>query len=46
MHLLHKAETVLSRSSTQIEIEGEDAVHVKDVVVAVATRIKVSNSSN
>ena len=47
MHLLHKVETkVLSRSSTQTEVEVEDVVQVIDVVVAVATRIKVNSSNN
>ena len=47
IHLLHKAEiAVLSRSSTLTEVEVEDVVQVKDVVVAVATKIKASNSSS
>ena len=45
IHLLHKAETVLSRSSTQTEVEVEDVVQVKDVVEAVATRIKASSNN-
>ena len=47
MHCLHKEEIViLSRSSTLTEVEVEDVVQVKDVVVAVATRIKASSSIN
>ena len=47
IHLLHKAEiVVLSRSSTLTEVEVEDVVQVKDVVVTVATRIRASSSSS
>ena len=47
IHLLHKAEiAVQSRSSTLTEVEVEDVVQVKDVVVAVATRIKASSNSS
>ena len=47
IHLLHKAEiAVLSRSSTLTEVEVEDVVQVKDVVVAVATRIKTSSNNS
>ena len=46
MHLLHKVETIIiSRVSTQTKVEVEDVVQVKDVVVAVATKIKASSSA-
>ena len=45
-HLLHKAEIVLSRPSTQTEVEVEDAVQAKDEVVVVATRAKMRTSSS
>ena len=47
IHLLHKAEiVVLSRSSILTEVEVEHVVQVKDVVVAVATRIKANSNSS
>ena len=47
IHLLHKAEIVaLSRSSTLTEVEVEDVVQVKDMVMAMATRIKASSNSS
>ncbi|MCO5602553.1 hypothetical protein L7F22_056687 [Adiantum nelumboides] len=46
MHLLHKAEIILSRSSTQTEVEVEDVVQAKDEVVVVETKIKASSSIN
>ena len=47
MHLLHKAKiAVLSRFSTLTEVEVKDVVQVKDVVVAVATKIKANINSN
>ena len=44
-HHLHKVEIIQSRCSTLTEVEVEDVVQVKDEVVAVATKIKASNSS-
>ena len=47
MHHLHKAEiAIMSMSFTLTKVEVEDVVQVKDMAVAVATRIKASNSSN
>ena len=44
--LLHKAKiAILSRSSTLTEVEVKDMVHVKEVVVAMATKIKANNIS-
>ena len=49
MKILHKAKTVLSRSSTlaeaEVEVEVEDVVQVKDeAVVVVVTTTKINNS--
>ena len=47
MHHLHKVEiAILSRSSTLTKVEVEDMVQVKDVVVAVVTKIKANSSSS
>lgn len=45
-HHLHRAETVLSRPSTRTKVEVEDVVQAKDKVVAVATKVKISNNSS
>ena len=45
MKILHKAKTVLSRSSTLAEVEVEDVVQVKDeVMVVVVTTTKINNN--
>ncbi len=43
MKIIHKAKTVLRRSSTLAEVEVEDVVQVKDEVMVVTTT-KINNS--
>ncbi|MCO5559754.1 hypothetical protein L7F22_013356 [Adiantum nelumboides] len=44
IHLLYKAKIILSKSSTQTEVEVEDVMQAKDEVVVMVTKIKASSS--
>ena len=45
MHRLQKVQTILSRSSNQIEEEVEDVVQAKEEIMTMTTRVKVSSNN-